>query len=168
MNRLLLRSLLLTAALGLAVPAPAANVLPSNDAKKLAERYALTKSRISDLLGARLHPEALPTTALPNPFYRPSTVEPVAPPTDPIPVISAPDERDIDTLTRYATTLKINGYLIVNGLPHVTINGAVNKVGDVINVGPKDRPVFIHVDAITPQEVTFRLNEAVYVLPLKM
>lgn len=157
---------LLCTALALAVTAQAANVLPSNDAKKLGDRYALTKERIEKLLGARLNPEPLPATALPNPFYRP-----LPPGENPgaqaLPVPEAPDLTDEDTLAKHATTLKLGGYLVQDGVPHVTINGAICKAGDTITVGPKEQPVFLHIDSVTPQEVVLRLNEASYKLPVK-
>ena len=163
------RLLLVSAALALATAAPAANVLPSNDAKKLAERYALTKARIQELLGSRLHPEAMPATALPNPFYRPSSaLEALRTPTaESLPQPEGPDLTDGDTLVKHATTMKVGGYLVQDGVPHVTINGAICKAGDTITVGPKDRPVFLHIVSVNPQEVTLRLNEVIYTLPMK-
>jgi hypothetical protein len=168
------RSLTLLA-LALALPVTAAFaapvIVPTGDAKKLADRYALTKARIDALLGARMHPKAFPATVVPNPFYKtlaggeappqPETVTEQAPQPD------APDLSDNDTLAKYATALKLSGYLIRDGEPHFTANGAVCKVGDVITVGSKDRPVFLHVMSLTPQEVTLRYNEATYVLPLR-
>ena len=169
------RLILLALALTLPVTAAfaAAAVLPSADAKKLADRYALTKTRIHALLGARMHPEAFPATALLNPFYRslagdPSQLfNPTNTPTEVVPQPDAPDLSDADTLAKYATALKLSGYLILNGEPHFTANGAVCKIGDVITVGSKDKPVYLHVVSLTPQEVTLRLNEATYVLPLR-
>jgi hypothetical protein len=164
-----LRSLLAAALLGLApLAASAADpVLPSSDAKKLADRYALTKARIQELLGARLHPTALPATALPNPFYRSTFSAEIAPQNPEIPVQpDAPDLTDADTLAKYAAGLKLSGYLIVGGIPHVSINGAPCKVGDVVTLGPRDHPVFLHIDALSPQEVTLRLNDATLVLPV--
>ena len=163
------RFLFLSAALALAIAAPAANVLPSNDAKKLADRYALTKTRIQELLGARLHPEPMPATALPNPFYRPGaaiealrTQKP-----DDLPQPEGPDLTDADTLVKHATTLRLGGYLVQDGVPHVTINGAICKAGDTITVGPKDQPVFLHIVSVNSQAVTFRLNEVTHTLPMK-
>jgi len=163
------RLLFLSAALALAITAPAANVLPSNDAKKLAARYALTKTRIEQLLGARLHPEAMPATALPNPFYRPgAALEALREPKpESLPQSEGPDLTDSDTLVKHATTLKLGGYLVQDDVPHVTINGAICKAGDTITVGPKDRPVFLHIVSVNAQEVTLRLNEVTYTLPMK-
>jgi len=154
--------------MGSAARAASGTALPTSDAKKLGERYALTKTRIQELLGARLHPVALPATALPNPFYR-STVGPEVPQQNPeVPVQpDAPDLTDVDTLTKYAAGLKLSGYLILNEVPHVSINGAPFKTGDVITLGPKDHPVFLHIDALNPQEITLRLNETKLVVPLK-
>jgi hypothetical protein len=160
---------LIAALLGLApLAALAADpVLPSSDAKKLAERYALTKTRIDELLGARLNPKALPATALPNPFYRSTFSAEVIPQNREIPPQpDAPDLTDADTLAKYAAGLKLSGYLIVGDVPHVSINGAPCKVGDVLTLGPRDHPVFLHIAALSPQEVTLRLNDAKVVLPV--
>ena len=137
-------------------------VMPTGDAKKLANRYALTKTRIDALLSARLHPVPLPTTTLPNPFYKPDAAVPVAQPdkTETIVVPDAPDATDIDTLFKYAATLKIGGYLTLGGSPHVALNSIICKVGDVITVGNKDHPIFLRIDAITQTDFTLKLNEA--------
>jgi len=169
-----LHLLALAALLGLTVSAAAAPAAaPTGDAKKLADRYALTKARIHDLLGARLHPEALPATALPNPFYKQtftgdSTPNPGASTaTELAPQPDAADLSDIDTLAKYAATLKLSGYLVLAGQPHVAINQTICKVGDVVTVGPKDHPIFLHIEDLTPQEVTLRLNQTTFVLSLR-
>jgi hypothetical protein len=137
-------------------------VMPTGDAKKLANRYALTKTRIDTLLSARLHPIPLPTTTLPNPFYKPDAAVPVAQPdkTETVVIPDAPDATDIDTLFKYAATLKIGGYLTLGGSPHVALNSIICKVGDVITVGNKDHPIFLRIDAITQTDFTLKLNEA--------
>jgi hypothetical protein len=139
------------------------SAMPTGDAKKLANRYALTKNRIDALLSARLHPVPLPTTTLPNPFYKPDASIPVTPPpdkTETVVVPDAPDATDIDTLFKYAATLKIGGYLTLGGSPHVALNSIICKVGDVITVGSKDRPIFLRIDAITQTDFTLKLNDA--------
>lgn len=150
--------------------ADAKPVMPSGDAKKLAARYALTKTRIDGLLAARLNPAPLPAGALPNPFYKPDATLATAPNTERIeaPVVpDAPDLSDADTLTKYAATLKVGGYLTVGGQPHVAVNQVICKVGDVITVGTKEHPVFLRIEAITPQEFTIRLNDVSYNVPLR-
>jgi hypothetical protein len=167
------RRLVLLAALGCASSAFAQ---PSGaEIKKLTDRYALTRTRIDALLGRRKQPVPLPTgTTLPNPFYIPLAAEPgaTAPnpealPDEEVVVPAAADESDADTLLRYAGALRLAGYLVLNGQPHITVNGAISKVGDVITVGPKDKQVYLHIVAITPQELTLRLNEATQVLQLR-
>ena len=160
------RLLFLSAALAVAIAAPAASVLPSNDARKLADRYALTKARIQELLGARLHPEPAPATALPNPFYRPGAAALPGQTAQPLPP-EGPNDTDGDTLVKHATTLKLGGYLVQDGVPHVTINGAICKAGDTITVGPSDRPVFLYIVSVSPREVILRLNEVTHTLPMK-
>ncbi len=138
-------------------------VMPTGDAKKLAARYALTKTRIESLLGPRQHLVPLPTTTLPNPFYVPDPSVPTGPQpdkTETVVVPDAPDATDIDTLFKYAATLKIGGYLTLGGSPHVALNSIICKVGDVITVGSKDHPIFLRIDAITPTDFTLKLNDA--------
>ncbi len=145
-------------------------VMPTGDAKKLAARYALTKTRIETLLGPRQHPTALPATVLPNPFYKTDQAVVTAPPPDKVEVPVAPDGPDLsdaDTLLKYAVTLKVGGYLTVGGAPRVAVNQLICKVGDVITVGTKDRPIFLRIESITPQEFTIKLNEATYTVPIK-
>ena len=163
------RFLLMAATLTVAVAAPAANVLPSGDAKKLADRYELTRTRIQELLGARVSPAPMPTTALPNPFYRPGAAIEAIQGQGPqaLPETEAPDLTDNDTLVSHAANLKLSGYLVLDGVPHVTINGAICKAGDTITVGTSDSPVFLHVVSVDPREVTLRLNEFTYTLPMK-
>ena len=84
-----------------------------------------------------------------------------------LPQTEGPDLTDGDALVKHATTLKLGGYLVQEGVPHVTINGAICKAGDTITVGPKDQPVFLHIVSVNPQEVTLRLNEVIYTLPMK-
>ncbi|MEJ1972735.1 MAG: hypothetical protein WDM96_09825 [Lacunisphaera sp.] len=171
----LLRFLALAGLLGLTLSARAAvPALPSGDAKKLADRYTLTRTRIQDLLGARQHPEPMPTTALANPFYRQlatadnsANAGPPGGATELAPQPEAADLSDIDTLAKYAAGLKLSGYLILAGQPHVAINQTICKVGDVVTVGPKEKPIFLHIEALTPQEVTLRLNETTFVLSLR-
>jgi hypothetical protein len=156
-------------------------IMPSGDAKKLAARYALTKTRIDTLLGSRQHPVALPATALPNPFYRPLTGSDSdssstsraggrgdVSSAQNVPAIpDAPDLTDADTLTKYAASLKIGGYLTLGGSPHVALNSIICKVGDVITVGSKDHPVFLRIESITPLEFTLKLNEATLTIPIR-
>lgn len=165
---LLAASLLVLAAAARAAEAKA--VMPTGDAKKLAARYALTKTRIETLLGPRQHPVPLPATTLPNPFYRPDASTVTTPPPDKIetPVApDAPDLTDADTLLKYAGTLKVGGYLTVGGAPRVAVNQLICKVGDIITVGSKDHPVFLRIESINPQEFTIKLNEATYIVPIK-
>lgn len=166
MNFSIFRRLLPCLALVLTAAAQAANVLPSNDGKKLADRYALTKERIQELLGARLNPMPMPAADLPNPFYRPLPPS-ENPQAQVLPQPEAADLTDDATLAKFAPTLKLGGYLVQDGVPHVTINGAICKAGDTITVGPKERPVFLHIASVTPQEIVLSLHEASYKLPIK-
>ncbi len=167
------RLLLALASAGLMV-ATASNLLAQNGAnsveiKRITDRYALTRSRISALLDLRQNPVPLPANP-PNPFYQPAP-GPEAQPTpgpeaDPN-VPPAADESDIDTLRRLVGTLKIGGVITRNGVPHVTINNAACKVGDVVTVGPKDRPIYLKLVALGSGDLTLGLNDATLVVPLR-
>ncbi|HVT73445.1 MAG TPA: hypothetical protein VHD61_09930 [Lacunisphaera sp.] len=137
--------------------------------RKIADRYALTKSRIASLLDQRLHPAPLPAK-LPNPFYRvPET--PVAQTPDSTPdtasLPAAPDLTDADVLAKFAASVKISGYLEIGGTPRLTINSTLCRTGDVIPYGPRDRQVYIQVQKITPDEVTLKLNDATQAVRLR-
>jgi hypothetical protein len=167
-----LSSPILVAALLLAPALHAAEakaVMPSGDAKKLAARYALTKTRIETLLGPRQHPVPLPATPLPNPFYKPDASLAGVPQPEKVetPVPDAPDLTDADALAKYASTLRIGGYLTLGGAPHVAVNSVICKVGDVITAGTKDHPLFLRIESITPQEFVLKLNEATFTVQIK-
>lgn len=79
--------------------------------KRITDRYALTRARISALLDMRLHPVALPANP-PNPFYQTPAVvlgEETLPVPDPAEILvpETADITDIDTLRKYSTTLRI-------------------------------------------------------------
>lgn len=166
--------LLIAAASGLA-SASAAPGPTAAEVKKLTDRYALTRTRIDALLSLRKTPVALPSTPLPNPFYVPPAPAPgaheaapeTALPDEDVVLPTAADESDADTLARLAGGLRLAGYLLLNGQPHVTINGAISKVGDVVTLGAKDKPIYVQIVAITPQDLTLRLNEAVLTVPIR-
>lgn len=171
-SRLTFLAALLALAVAPLAVAAAKPAVVNAEAKRLADRYALTKARINALLGPRLHPTALPAGVLPNPFYRPLAVTDTSPTNNPAEtetpaVPDTADLSDIDTLTKYTATLKLSGYLVLGGQPHISINSAICKVGDTVTVGTKDKPIFLHIDAITPQELTLRLNETTYTVPLR-
>ncbi|HTL67866.1 MAG TPA: hypothetical protein VL200_09415 [Lacunisphaera sp.] len=153
-----------------AADAPKAESATAIALRKIADRYALTKSRIASLLDQRLHPTPLPAK-LPNPFYR----VPEAPVGDNGPTLSpdtaavpaAPDLSDADVLAKFAAGVKISGYLEIGGSARLTINSTLCRTGDVIPYGPRDRQVFIQVQKITPDEVTLKLNDATQTVRLR-
>jgi hypothetical protein len=138
--------------------------------KKVTNRYALTKIRIATLLDQRMHPTPLPDT-LPNPFYHPLELAPSDTASGPAEVVvvvpAAPDISDADTLAKFAATLKVSGVVVLNGQPHLTINQALCRVGDVIPAGSKEHPIYIQVLRITPEEFTLGLNQAEQTIRLK-
>lgn len=163
---------LLAAAVALraAEPLSATNVA---DAKRVADRSALTKARISALLDQRLTPTPLPANP-PNPFYQVQRDLPgdtmSTPGRDPAenPLVpEASDISDIDTLRKYAATLKIGGVIIRNGVLYLTVNNTTSKTGDVIPVGNKDRPVYLKMVGLSLSELTLGLNDTTLVVPLK-
>ena len=142
--------------------------------KRVSDRYALTKTRISALLDQRLNPSPLPTT-LPNPFYR----SPDLPPTDASRGVlpggpadsnvppAGPDESDADTLAKFVATLKVSGVTVLNGRSLLTLNQTLCKAGDTIPLEIKGHTVYIQVLKITADELTLRLNEDEQVVRLK-
>lgn len=164
----------LAAALLLAVVSPllAAESASAAEVKRVTDRYALTKARISALLDQRLHPKPLPANPA-NPFYLapkeaagdPATPGGESPETPVIP--ESADLSDIDTIRKYAATLKIGGVLTFSGMLHVTINNTASKVGDTITVGHKDRPIYLRIVGLTPNELTLGLNDAMLTVSLK-
>lgn len=176
MNSLRRRFLLL--ALGLLtsalcpLPLPAADASNPAEVKRIADRYALTKARISALLDQRQNPAPLPANP-PNPFYQtpkevpgdPAATDPESP--DTVIVPEAADLSDSDTLRKYAATLKLGGVITRNGVLHLAINNTASKVGDAITVGGKDRPVYLRIASLTTTELTLALNEATLTVPLR-
>jgi len=166
---LLAAALLLTAALASAADAGKPDSATAAALKKITERYARTKLQIATLLEPRMHPVPL-ATSLPNPFYRPldlpATDTPSAKTPDEI-VPAAADSSDVDTLAKYVAGLKLSGVVVRNEVPYLTVNSILCKSGDVIPVGTKDRPVYLQVIRITPDELTLGLNEAQQVVRLK-
>lgn len=168
------RHLFLAAALLLAVGSglSAADAPNPAEVKRIADRYALTKARISALLDQREHPTPLPANP-PNPFYQtpkevagdPAAANHESPDTAPVP--EAADLSDIDTLRKYAATLKLGGAITRNGVLHLAINNTASKVGDAITVGNKDRPVYLRIVSLTTAELTLALNDATLALPLR-
>ena len=174
MNAFRPRFLLLAAGLLLAVvPVLSAADAPNPaEVKRIAERYALTKARISALLAQRQHPTPLPANP-PNPFYQapkevagdPATPDGESPDTAPVP--EAADLSDIDTLRKYAAILKIGGVITRNGVLYLTINNTASKTGDAVTVGNKDRPTYLKIVNLTPYDFTLGLNDATLIVPLR-
>lgn len=170
-NRLRLIALCLLTSVLCPLPLPAAESASATNAaeiKRVTERYALTRSRISALLDLRQNPLPLPANA-PNPFYQtPKDVTEVGP--DPIEahVPEVADITDIDTLRRLASTLRIGGAITRNNVLHLTINNVAYKVGDVITVGNRDRPTYLKLTALALTGYTLQLNDASLDIPLKL
>lgn len=138
--------------------------------KRVTDRYALTRARIDALLDMRLKPAPLPANP-PNPFYQAPAViaGETAPVADPVEVLvpAAADESDIDTLRRFSTTLRVGGVITRNDVLYLTINNATCKTGDIITVGPKDRPIYLKLLELSPSEYTIGLNDAKLSVPIR-
>ena len=142
------------------------------EVKRIADRYALTKARISAMLDQRLHPVPLPANP-PNPFYlapketagTPSIPAVESPETALVP--EAADLSDGDTLKKYGATLKVGGVINLNGALYLTLNNTSCKVGDIITVGNKDHPTYLKMLSLSPTEFTLGLNDATLVVPLR-
>jgi hypothetical protein len=139
--------------------------------KRISDRYALTRARIDALLEMRLKPVPVPANP-PNPFYQ-APVEALGqeatPVTDPVEILvpEAADISDIDTLRKYSTALKVSGVITRNGVLHLTLNNTTCKVGDIITVGSKDRPVYLKLLSLSLSEFTLGLNDAKLDVPLR-
>lgn len=139
--------------------------------KRISDRYALTRARIDALLDMRLKPVALPANP-PNPFYQ-APVEVIGQETTPandpaeVAVPEAADISDIDTLRKYSTTLKVGGVITRNNTLYLTLNNTTCKVGDIITVGSKDRPVYLKLLNLSLSEFTLGLNDATLAVSLR-
>lgn len=119
-------------------------------------REERTQTRITELLGHRLAPAPLPSP-LPNPFAS-LTRDPTAP-------SSVSDEAT--TLARFAGELKISGSALLAGRPHLMINSAAFKEGDLIKVS--DDPVtHLRIVQILPNELTLAFGSATLTIPIRM
>lgn len=148
-----------------------ASAASAAEIKRITDRYALTRTRIDALLEMRLKPVPLPANPA-NPFYQtPVEVlgQETTPVTDPAEVLvpEAADISDIDTLRKYSTMLRIGGVITRNDVLYLTINNATCKVGDIITVGHKDRPVYLKLLGLSVSEFTIGLNEAKLDVPLR-
>jgi len=148
-----------------------ASAASAAEIKRITDRYALTRARIDALLEMRLKPVPLPANP-PNPFYQ-APVEVIdqetAPVADPAEILvpEAADISDIDTLRKYSTMLRIGGVITRNGVLHLTINNTTCKVGDIITVGHKDRPVYLKLLELSLNDFTIGLNDAKLAVPLR-
>ena len=147
-----------------------ASAASAAEIKRISDRYALTRARIDALLDMRLKPVPLPANP-PNPFYQ-TPVEVIGQETAPAPeaeviVPEAADISDIDTLRKYSTTLKVGGVITRNGVLHLTLNNTTCKVGDIITVGSKDRPLYLKLLNLTVSDFTLGLNDAKLDVPLR-
>jgi hypothetical protein len=138
--------------------------------KRVTDRYALTRARISALLDMRLHPVPLPANP-PNPFYQ-APVEVIGqetPAPDPAEALvpEAADISDIDTLRKYASTLRIGGVITRNGVLHLAVNNTTCKVGDIVTVGHRDRPIYLKLLELSLNEFTIGLNDATLSVPIR-
>lgn len=134
--------------------------------KRITERYALTRTRIATLLDRRLNPVALPANP-PNPFYQQPTELLNEPAREAEVVPETADISDIDTLRKYAPTLRVAGIITHNGLPHLVINNLACKAGDIITVGTRDQPIYLKLLDLSATEFTLGLNEATLTVPVK-
>ena len=139
----------------------------SAEIKRITDRYTLTRTRIGALLDMRLKPVPLPANP-PNPFYQSSAAMDATPERGREPEVpAAADESDIDTIRKFAPTLKIGGIITRNDVLHLTINNLTCKVGDIITVGNRDHPIYLKLVELTPSEFTLGLNDTTLVVPLK-
>ena len=184
MNRLR-RTFLFTAALGLPLGAtlvaqPVASPAAKSATAKLAEAkvndpFEPIRMRIDQLLKARVNPEPLPAV-LPNPFTLPNAptalaidddLAPASPQT-PAAVPDGPEPgSDLETLVRFAATLKLGGMVALNGQTSLYINQLLYKEGDVILMEKRDPKSAVKVIRIGPGGLMLGFHEAQHTVRLK-
>ncbi|MBC7369096.1 MAG: hypothetical protein H7343_20185 [Undibacterium sp.] len=142
---------------------------------KVNDPFEPIRLRIDQLLKARVNPEPLPAV-LPNPFTLPNATTALAIDDDLAPVapaapVAAPEGpepgSDLETLTRFAATLKIGGMVALNGKTSLYINQLLYKVGDIILMEKRDPKSAVKVVRIAPGVLTLSFNEARHAIRLK-
>ena len=139
-----------------------------------ADRFDRTKAHIDALLNRRLKPEALPEKPA-NPFLysAPGASILATPGGGPVaPVIPEPTANslvDDDQILAFCVSrLRISGQVLRGGRAHLMINSNTYVEADLIPVrGNAETVYYVKIVRITPSEVVFGYNNAVFSLPLK-
>jgi hypothetical protein len=137
-------------------------------AAAIAARVKQTKARIEVMFR---HRNDAPAAVEPNqnPFRTPSdassasSIAPGGQPTDTQPP-AEPTSDDV-LLKRAVATLKISGTVVIGDQVNVTINQETYREGGNITVRVLGAPVYLHIRRITPNSVTFALNDSELIQP---
>lgn len=167
----------LATALLVLVPGPLRAATPAAKPAEntIADPFERTRSRIDQLLRARINPEPLPVT-LPNPFTLPVNLaalieddlgpgKPNAP-AAPVAEIIEPGSH-AETLAAFAATLRISGSVEIEGKLNFIINRLRYKEGDTILMDKRDPKSAITISRILPGSVTLTFNDATQVIRLR-
>jgi hypothetical protein len=142
---------------------------------KVNDPFEPIRRSIDQLLKARVNPEPLPAV-LPNPFTLPNAptllaLEDDLAPVDAQAAVAAPEGpepgSDMETLVRFAATLKLGGLVSLNGQTSLYINQLLYKEGDVILMEKRDPKSAIKVIRIAPSGLTLGFNAVQHSMRLK-
>ncbi len=141
---------------------------------KPVDPFERTRTRIEQLLKARLNPEPLPA-ALPNPFVLPASLtaleDDLAPakPNTPAAPVAQPVEpgSDSEILANFAATLRISGSVQVDGNLNFIINRILYKEGDILLMDKRDPKSIVRILRILPTALTLGFGEATQVIRLR-
>ncbi len=124
--------------------------LPAGRAELTPQVLKRARSRIEQLLGPRRNPPAPPADPA-NPFLAPGPAQAVA--TAETPVVS-----DTDTVKRLAGLLKINGFVQIQGIPHLIIDRLPYKENDLVAVKERSGTFYLRLKKITARTYILELN----------
>jgi len=168
-----------SAALGLAAaPAAAAAGKPVSKpgGPGLVDPFERTRTRIDQLLKARIDPEPLPAV-LPNPFALPvspaalTAGDDLAPGNPQAPAAPAVEPLepggDAEILAAYLATLRISGSVRIDGQLNFIINQRRYKEGDEILMDKRDPKSTVKIEAAGPGTITFVHKTAKQVVRLR-
>ncbi len=133
-----------------------AMLLPATGAELTPAVLKRAKSRIESLLGNR-HGAATAPVDPANPFILPQN-GPVASAV-PTPTNTVPQTKS-DALTRLAASLNVSGYVQIQGVPHLIINGRAYQENDLIPVREASGSVaFVRLKQITESDFILELDD---------
>jgi len=129
-------------------------VLPVSGAELTPAVLKRAKSRIESLLCSRRGASATPVDPA-NPFVLPQNTSSETP----APTSNVPPAKS-DALTRLAASLKVSGYVQIQDVPHLIIDGRNYQENDLIPVREASGSViFLHLKKITETDFILELDD---------